>query len=72
MRSPDLVDKANFEQAKAGISNTFNALSDDIKLAVSRELTIDWISDQIDKFPLETQKEIVVMLADKYLRQWAT
>jgi hypothetical protein len=67
----DLVDQANYEQAKTAARGVFETLSDADKMALARELTIDRISAIIDKFPPPTQREILALLADKYLRQWA-
>jgi hypothetical protein len=49
-----------------------STVDDDVAISVLRDLIIDEISRLIDKFPEQTQREIVALLAHKYLSQWAT
>ncbi len=69
-RELDLVDQINYQQARSDVMAVFSSVDDDVKLAVCRDLIIDQISSTIEKFPLHTQKEILAILTDKYLRKW--
>ncbi len=78
-KTPDLIDQIKWlenidhrEQIRAALRTVFNKADDDIKLQVCRDLMIDQIYKTIDKFPLQTQKEMLAIITDKYLSQWAT
>ncbi|RDH86402.1 MAG: hypothetical protein DIZ78_09545 [endosymbiont of Escarpia spicata] len=71
MDNLDLIDQINFDRAKSSIKAILDSTDNEIRLAVCRDITIDQISATIEKFPLRTQKEILAMLADKYLTKWA-
>ena len=70
MNNLDLVDQVNFEQAKLSIKAVFDSVDDETALGVCRDITIDQIGATIEKFPLRTQKEILAILADRYLTKW--
>ena len=70
MNSLDMVDQMNFEQAKLSIKAVFDSVDNDVALAVCRDIVIDQISAMMEKFPLLTQKEILVILADRHLAKW--
>jgi len=46
-------------------------LDDAAMLYLCRDLMVEQISQMIYKFPLKTQKELVAMLADRHLAEWA-
>lgn len=66
----DLVDQANYAQAKTAARAVFDQLNDTDQLALCRELTIDRISAILDRCPDAMQREVLALLTDKYLRQW--
>ena len=75
----DLVQQAEIiesaeqkEQICAALKTVFNKADDDIKIQVCRDLMIEQIYKTIDKFPTQTQKEILAIVTRKYLSQWAT
>lgn len=65
-----LVDKTGFEKAKVAIETVLESVDDEAKLGLFRDITIDQISMIISRFPLYTQKEILVILADKLMTEW--
>ena len=70
-RELDLIDKVHFDESIETIRSIFDSVDDDAKLALCRDIAIDRISTNIDGFPLHVQKEILAILADKYLSKWA-
>ena len=66
-----LVDETDFEQAKSAIETVLDSVDDEVVLGVYREITIDQISLIMSRFPLCTQKEILVILADRLMTEWA-
>lgn len=47
-----------------------NDLNETEKLTLIRDLMIEQIYITIDKFPLQSQKEMLAIITDKYLRKW--
>lgn len=66
----DLIDFANYGQARDEAKAAFNRIDDDLKEAVCRELMIDQISIIIEKFPVRTQREIIALLTEKFMHKW--
>lgn len=74
---PDLVDLMNdYSQSKqiAVVRNSIKSVLDDvdndIKIAVFRDLMLEKIYGLIDRFPEQTQKEMLAIMTDKYLTAW--
>ena len=79
LKMPDLIDQIKLienieqrEKTQVALKAVFNKVDDDIKLQVCRDLMIDQIYKTIDKFPLQTKKEMLAIITDKYLSQWAS
>ena len=77
MNKPDLVDQMQLvgnanqcENICAKITSVMNKLSDDQKLQVFRDLMLEQIYSVIDKFPQQTQKEMLAIMSNKYLTGW--
>ena len=66
----DLVDLANHEQVRDEAKAVFDRFDDDMKFLLCREITIDQICILIEKFPIHTQKEIIALLTDRFMRKW--
>jgi len=73
----DLVDQMQFlenaehcENVASEIKTTLNKLDDDHKLQVIRDLILDQIYMLVDKFPQQTQKEMLAIMSNKYLSKW--
>jgi hypothetical protein len=67
----DLVDQANYGTAKDRAREVLAAVDNEVAMAVCRDLTIEKITRDIEKFPLDVQREIVAILTDSMLRKWA-
>ena len=68
MMDPD--DQGNYGSAKDQALAVLTAAGDDVAMAVCRDITIDRITRDIEKFPLDVQREIVAILTDSMLRKW--
>jgi len=75
---PNLVDQMQFlenaelkEKACVDIKAALSELSSDQKLQVFRDLILEKIYTIIDKFPKETQKELLAIMTNKYLSEWS-
>lgn len=66
----DLIEFAEFETVRDRAKAVFNSVDEGLKLALCRDLMIDQIELIIDKFPEQTQKEMVAMLVDRYMSKW--
>lgn len=78
MRTFDLVDQAEYlekeerrNQTMSSARKILNSADEQVRLAVLRDLMIDQFSILIDKFPQQTQQELVALLTDKYMNKWA-
>jgi len=55
---------------KKEIEAKISHLTDNEKLILCREISIDGICETIEKFPLHAQKEILAIITNKFLREW--
>jgi hypothetical protein len=67
MRQFDITD---FAQAKSAIETVLKSVDDEVRLELIRDVTLDQIHVIIRRFPIQTQKEILVLLADRLMTEW--
>lgn len=66
----DLVEQAQHNSARAEITAILESVDERTALAVRREIIVAHPQQQIERYPLDLQKQIVALLTHQLLTQW--